>query len=179
MSDFFATLDGTLDEVWQRLARGVADRDAPARHPVLATVGATGGEARIVILRSADRAAGRLTVHTDLASEKVAELRSNPAATLLVWEASVRFQIRLRVRAEVAKGDAALWEAVPEASRAVYGGVPMPGESLADPAAFEPFPTRDRFGVIDCTVREIETLHLGTPHRRARFRDGTAGWVAP
>ena len=59
------TLDDTLNDVWQRLGRGVADRKAPARHPVLATVGKNGGEARMVVLRGADRATGCLEVHTD------------------------------------------------------------------------------------------------------------------
>jgi drug/metabolite transporter (DMT)-like permease len=54
-------------QVWARLLRGVGDRHAPARHPVLATV-AQGGmpQARTVVLRAADAAAGTLDIHTDL-----------------------------------------------------------------------------------------------------------------
>ena len=85
------------DRAWQKIARGVADRRAPARHPVLATVGREGGgEARIVVLRGADRQAATLVLHTDGASAKVGEVRAEPRATLLVWDPGARLQIRMR-----------------------------------------------------------------------------------
>ena len=56
MSETGHSLAATLDRAWAMLAAGVADRTAPARHPVLATVGRGGGaEARVVVLRGADR----------------------------------------------------------------------------------------------------------------------------
>lgn len=179
MTDPFATLEGTLDQVWQRLGRGVADRRAPARHPVLATAGAEGGEARVVVLRGLDRAAGTLEIHTDTASGKVADLRANPGATLLVWDEKAKLQIRLRVTIAIAEADPAAWARVPDTARGVYGGTPPPGTPITAPQDHAPAPDPARFAVLTARLREIETLHLGTPHRRAMFRDGGATWLAP
>ena len=91
-----AALDSLRDQVWLRLQRGVADRHAPARHPVLATV-TPGGmpQARTVVLRGADPDAGVLEVHTDLMSGKVCDLRANPMAALHVWDAGAHLQTRI------------------------------------------------------------------------------------
>lgn len=182
----FETLPGTLDQVWQRLARGVTDRRAPARHPVLATAGLDGGaEARIVVLRAVDRALGRIEVHTDTASGKIAEIRADPGAALVIWEPRAQFQIRLGATATILTGAdaAARWARIPEGARVNYGGDPAPGTPLTDPSDHASGASQDRFAVLDLRIDAIETLHLGrTRHRRARFlrADGFAGhWVAP
>lgn len=178
MTDPLATLPGTLDEVWRQLELGVADRTAPARHPVLATAGGEGAEARMVVLRAADRARGTLEIHTDVRSGKVAELRAEKRASLHVWIPDAGLQIRLRCHVQILAGGAAApyWDAVPVSARALYGGDPAPGQNIdrpddhaagADPACF-------------CVLRgrlvEIETLQIAEPqHRRAVFR-AAAGW---
>jgi hypothetical protein len=186
MSKAFETLPATLDAVWQRLGRGVADRRAPARHPVLATAGLHGGAAaRVVVLRAADRAAARIEVHTDTASGKIAELRADPACALVVWDPRAQLQIRLSATATILTGDAAAsrWARIPDGARTNYGGSPAPGAPLSDPDDHAPGATSDRFAVLDLALDAIETLHLGRDrHRRARFlrADGFAGqWIAP
>lgn len=173
------SLEDTLNDVWQRLGRGVADRRAPARHPVLATCGADGAEARVVVLRGADRADATLEVHTDTASAKVAELREHPNATLLIWDQKARLQIRVRVAVAIAEADPIVWARVPDTARGVYGGMPQPGTPINAPEDHQPNPEPARFAVLTCKIREIETLHLSNPHRRARFRDDAAQWIAP
>jgi len=177
-------LGALFEEVWQRLRRGVADRRAAARHPVLATTGTAGGaEARVVVLRAADRAAGRLQVHTDAASAKVAELAAEPRASLLVWDARARLQVRLRVRVAVRPGSAVEWARVPEGARRAYGGHPAPGTQLAGPEGHDPAPDPARFTVLEAEIAEIEVLRLADErHLRARFRraEGWRGaWLAP
>ena len=85
---------GTLyDPAWHRVIRGVRDRHAPARHPTLATVSSEGlPQARTVVLRKADRTSGRLEIHTNLFSAKVAELKAMPDAAPF---AVVHLHIRL------------------------------------------------------------------------------------
>lgn len=180
------TLPGTLDQVWQRLARGVADRRAPARHPVLATAGADRGpSARLVVLRAADRGEARLEVHTDTASGKIADLRADPRAALVIWEARAHLQIRIEAVATILTGAEAAgrWARIPDGARQNYGGTPPPGTPLSDPADHVPAPASGRFAVLDLRIEAIETLHLGrTLHRRARFvrADEFAGqWIAP
>jgi pyridoxamine 5'-phosphate oxidase len=179
MVEWYTELATTFDEVWRELARGVADRHAAARHPAVATVGRDGGgEVRTVVLRAADRAAGRVAFHTDLAATKVAEIRAAPRLALMVWDAHLRLQIRLRATAEVHTGAAVadVWAELSEAERANYGGAPTPGTPLAAPEDHEAGADPRRFAVVRCALDEIETLHLGPDrHRRARFT-AAAGW---
>ena len=74
-------------EVWARLTRGVHDRHAPARHPTLATAAPEGRpQARTVVLRAADKAAGTLDIHTDLRSAKVKDVRRR-----MIWNKRPNF----------------------------------------------------------------------------------------
>lgn len=185
MSDVFASLAATLDAVWTCLEEAVDDPGSPARTPTLATLGKDGApEARKVVLRATDRANATLTVHTDLRSAKASELVAEPRATLLFWDHTRALQIRVRAVAEVRSGaDASKdWAAVPPKARENYGVAPRPGHEInhADDYALQPEP--QNFAVLDFRMDEIETLHLGERHRRARFlrHDGFTGlWLAP
>ena len=179
------TLGWLSDAVWRQLDRGVADGQAPARHLALATVGSAGAEIRTVVLRSADRGAATLDVHTDAATPKVAQLRADPRASLMFWDPAENLQVRLRVRVSVIVGPEAeaTWREVPEAARANYGSEPAPGTPIAHPDGYRAGVTQDRFAILRAAIAEIDAVHLGrTPHRRALFAagDGFAGcWLAP
>lgn len=166
-----------LDLVWRHLGRGAVDRKHPARHPTLATIGPDGPEARTLVLRAADRATGTLDLHTDLASPKVAQIHAEPRVAVHVWVPKARLQIRARARAEVSQGDAALFETLPAAARANYGGA-VPGGPPGDPdTPGDPA----RFGVIRLTLHRIDALALTDPHVRVVFEapDWTGVPVAP
>lgn len=178
-------LDTLRAQVWTRLLRGVGDRHSPARHPAFATVAPDGTpEIRTVVLRAADPVAGRLDVHTDLRSAKVAALRHNPNAALHVWDSTAHLQTRIAALVEVMTGDAvaSLWQQVPETSQAAYGTMPAPGTPIAAALAYHKSPDPAAFVVLRCTVQAIDALQLGPNHRRARFDriDGWRGqWLAP
>ncbi|MEO1677953.1 MAG: pyridoxamine 5'-phosphate oxidase family protein [Pseudomonadota bacterium] len=182
--DPYATLSALFNDIWTRIGRGVADRRAPARHPILATSGVRGGgEARVVVLRAASRAAGTIEVHTDAASAKVAELQADPRATLLIWDEGARLQIRLRLNMSMRPGTEAEWAWVPDPSRRAYGGTPPPGAALMAPDHHDPTPSMARFMIVEGEVLEIDALFLGAArHKRALFRRETAWegeWIAP
>ncbi|MEM8958544.1 MAG: pyridoxamine 5'-phosphate oxidase family protein [Pseudomonadota bacterium] len=184
MTDWWLQTETLLARTWLLLGRGVTDRRAAARHPVLATVSPEGwADARTVVLRGVVAESALLTIHTDSASDKVAALRTEPRCTLLVWDARAHLQIRIRAQADITLGDAAAWARVPDGARQVYGGTPPPGTALKDPADHVPDPDQARFAVIDCRAEAIDLLHLGPDrHRRARYTrsDGWRGqWIAP
>ncbi|WP_102108505.1 pyridoxamine 5'-phosphate oxidase family protein [Oceaniglobus roseus] len=175
-----------LDRAWRLLEEGVANASAPCRTGVLATAGRAGGaEARWVVLRRAARDLAEVEVHTDSASDKVAELARDPLATLGFYAPDPKVQLRLRLSVRILTGDAVAdrWARIPEAARKAYGGEPAPGAPLAAPEDHAPGVSRDRFAVLVGRVDEIDMLHLGADrHRRARFAaaDGFAGgWIAP
>lgn len=186
MSEWFETLDGLREQAWQRLSRGVADKRAPSRRPILATRGTDGGaEARMVVLRGADRETGTLEIHTDIASPKIAELRAEPRASLVIWEAKADLQIRLRTVVDIVAGPEAdrAWDRVPEPARDAYGGTPEPGRPLPAPERYEAGARRDRFAILRARITRMDLLHLGRDmQRRAVLGPGPdyAGtWVAP
>ena len=186
MSDWWTDLDTLYARVWDGLIDGVHRRDAAARFAALATAGQTGGaEARMVVLRGADRTAAKLFIHTDTLSAKVAELRADPRATLLVWDAADHLQIRLKGEVGIDTGACVSpdWQSIPEPTRRVYGNAHEPGGGLACPEALTVTPDQSRFAVMTLTLREIDTLHLGREaHHRARYRRswGWRGrWIAP
>lgn len=172
-------------EVWRHLTRGVHDRHAPARHPTLATVSLDGRpQARTVVLRAADKAAGTLDIHTDLRSAKVVDLRANPFAALHVWDTSAHLQLRIDARVTVLTGPdvAATWKGVPETSRGAYGSTPAPGQAIAKALGYPKAADPACFAVLRLEILTVDALHLGPNHRRARFdrKTGWAGaWLAP
>jgi pyridoxamine 5'-phosphate oxidase len=185
MNEWWLSLPTTLDQVWLRLGRGVVDRKADARHPMLATAGAGGPEARIVVLRQAVRALSAVSVYTDIRSAKITDLRQETRASLLVWEQKARLQIRLRAHVEILSGQAVAeqWQRVPSAARNVYGSQPSPGTPMDHPNQLLAQANPDVFAVLVCNIKEIETLYLGPDlHQRAKFCADTAWagqWLAP
>ncbi|MDJ0822900.1 MAG: pyridoxamine 5'-phosphate oxidase family protein [Paracoccaceae bacterium] len=176
------TLDGLRDAAWQAMARGVADRRHPARHPTLGTLSADGPQLRTVILRGWSD--GVAEIHTDAASGKVGQLQADPRAALHVWIDKSRLQLRLSTEVTVTLADAQRWARVPEASRTVYGGEPAPGTPITQPEDFQPAAEFARFTVLHCRVMLADILYLGAEgHQRAQYRraeDGWDGsWVAP
>jgi hypothetical protein len=173
-----------LNAVWRGLVAGVAERAAPARHPVLASVARGGGaEARVVVLRGADRTRGVVEIHTDALSDKVGELAAEPRAALVIWDPAAALQTRLRVEVSARAGTAAEWARIPPGAQIVYGGTPPPGTPLDAPEAHAPAPDPARFTVLTCRILEVDALHLGADrHQRALFTraEGWAGrWIAP
>jgi hypothetical protein len=166
-----------LDTVWSRLERGVADRRHPARHPVLATIGPDGPEARTLVLRRADRSEAALELHTDALSPKAAQIAADPRVALHVWIPKDRLQIRARAHAALHRGDPALFASLPPEARANYGG-PAPGDApSAEPSEGDP----NRFIVMRCKLHEIDALVLEETHRRALYSapDWSGRWIAP
>ncbi len=177
---------GTLyDHAWQRLVRGVHDRHAPARHPTLATVSPDGlPKARTVVLRAADKSLGRLEIHTNLHSSKIADLMARPLAALHVWDNGSRLQIRVEADVEIASGAdvAHTWARVPDRSRTAYSSSHTPGHPIPSALAYDNAPDPSVFAVLHLNIRSLDLLHLGSDHRRAQFtrENGWAGqWLVP
>ncbi len=178
-------LDTLYDHAWQRLVRGVHDRHAPARHPTLATVSPEGlPKARTVVLRAADRSQGRLEIHTNLHSSKIADLMARPVAALHVWDHGSRLQIRVEADVEIASGAAVAdtWARVPDRSRTAYSSSHTPGHPIPSALAYDNEPDQSVFAVLQLNMRALDLLHLGTDHRRAQFtreRDWAGQWLVP
>ncbi|MCC1491249.1 pyridoxamine 5'-phosphate oxidase family protein [Cognatishimia sp. F0-27] len=179
----FATPDELRRAAWQHMARGVADRRHPARHPTLGTIGADGPQLRTVVLRGWDPA-GIAEIHTDSASAKTREIAEDPRVALHVWIPKQNLQMRLMATARMIHADEERWGKIPPGAQIVYGGTPAPGTPIDAPEMHSPGATITRFTALSLTVNRLDLVHLGEDlHRRVmvqRSKDGwSSEWVAP
>ena len=166
------------DSIWLRLV-DAADASKPPlglKSLTLATVGIDGSpQARTIILRAADPVARTVAFHADRTSAKITELRRDPRATLVGWDADARLQLRLTTTIDVHLDDAdadAFWASQPASALDVYRVRPPAGSVVAsaDDVGRADAPQRERFALLVARVASIEWLWLGKPaQRRGRF----------
>jgi pyridoxine/pyridoxamine 5'-phosphate oxidase len=192
--DFYNDLDLTFDHAWTLWVRGGADRRSAFHTPVVATVDASGApQARVMVLRQADREARSLRFHTDRRSGKVAELAVRPDISVLGYDAASKIQLRVRGTGMILQtGDAveAAWEKTGLPSRKCYlahagpgslsevptSGLPD-GYDARDPTLAQSLAGRAHFSILMVTVDSIEWVYLAASgHRRARFDWTGADW---
>ncbi|MBC7506121.1 MAG: pyridoxamine 5'-phosphate oxidase family protein [Sandarakinorhabdus sp.] len=188
-----------LDMAWRLLGRGAADRRSPVHTPVVTSVDGDGSpDARVMVLRSADRGAALLRFHTDARSPKCAAL-DGAAVSVLAYHPGEAVQLRLagtaRILVQGAEVDR-IWAASTPFARRCYlleaapgSPLPAPGSGLPawvegrKPEVAELVPARANFALVMVDVAAVDWLHLAQAgHRRARFAvgDGWQGaWVVP
>ncbi|SLN66264.1 pyridoxamine 5'-phosphate oxidase [Aquimixticola soesokkakensis] len=173
-------------EAWHALSPSAPQTPPQARRVVLSTLDAEGApQARILVLRHARADTAIVEMHTDAATPKVAQIARDPRASLTFWDESRSLQLRLTGRVSVITGAQAqtAWDAVPAFARANYGVEPIPGQTIATPAAFARTPDPARFAVLRFGVDTLDAVVLCDPqHRRAFFersRQFSGVWCAP
>ena len=168
---------------WQALAEATRQREHPFRLMAVATVDDAAADLRTVILREVEADQHRLIFFTDARSPKVAQLRANPAATLLVWSQALGWQLRLRVTLSVDTDGLAVssrWARLKLSPAAQDYLSPLPPGAPVEPYQPERA-TREQFAVVTAQVLSIDWLELHADgHRRARFDAvGQGLWVTP
>ena len=182
----FEDADRLLAALWSRLA------SKPFRTQTLSTVGLDGSpQARSVIVRDVDAAGRAIACHTDRTSPKVAELRRDPRAAWLAWDAAERLQLRVTSTVSVHLDDAladAMWASQPASSLAIYRVERASSTPIDRPtdAGRRDAPDRSRFAVLRASASAIEWLSLADAdaHRRGRFTFDASGaarhaWLVP
>ena len=177
------SLQAIENALWRELQAAPHDPQHPWRTPVLATTDGRSGDARTVVLRQADRAQALLLVYSDARSAKVAQARTHPEATLVMWSPALSWQLRLRVQLEVSTDGLELssrWAQLklhPGAQD--YLSALAPGTPLDSALAARG--ERAHFAMIEARVHSIDWLELHAEgHRRARFGgETTPTWLQP
>jgi pyridoxamine 5'-phosphate oxidase len=194
---FYDDLDATLAEALRLIAAGVADRRSAFHHPTLGTVGRGANQPRLrtMILRAFDPGARSLRFHTDLRSEKTAEIQMDGQVGVHFYDPEAKIQIRMDGWAQLHTHDSiadAAWAETRPFSRQVYGVEPEGGAQIAAGGAFTlPEATeaatdvgRKNFCAVVVDIVSLEWLFLASEgHRRALFDfvgDERKGqWLAP
>ena len=179
---FYDSLDDSLNEAWQLLGRGTADRRSAFHAPVVASVDSQGHpSARTMILRSADRATRTLGFHTDIRSIKIAHWRARPEVCIIAYDGVKKIQLRLNGEARLHANDeraTTAWQNSRAMSRLTYCVDDAPGSVIATPTTLPapkldivndladegldqlPEMGRENFCVVTVHVTSIEWVYL-------------------
>lgn len=176
-------LPALLDRAWSMLETAVSDRHAPMRWLTVATGGADGPDARVMVLRGADRSTGTLNFYSDRRAAKITAILADPRVAIIGYDPASRVQLRLRGRAAVSTGGSsvdAAWAAIGETGRDAYRTDTAPGSPIA--CTSDGWPAAGRsgradFAVVTVTLTHIESLDLAaTGHLRASWQPAVDGW---
>jgi hypothetical protein len=182
-----ADLDAVHAALWQELTRAPHDKHHEWRTPVLATVDGEMADARTVVLREADSNAQTLLIFSDARAGKLAQLQSRPLGMLVLWSRRLSWQLRLRVRLTAQTDGLAVasrWARLrltPAAQDYLSPVTPgLPCTPPADGSAGPPASERGHFALLQAQVLSSDWLELHRAgHRRARFDEAGARWLAP
>ncbi len=170
---------------WIELQHAATQREHPFRLLGLATVDSDGegADLRTVVLRECAAVTQTLVFFTDARSPKVAQLRAHPRATLMVWNARLGWQLRLRVQLDIETCGLAVssrWARLKMTPAAFDYLSPLPPGAPVERYLPERA-TREHFAVVSARVQAIDWLELHADgHRRAHFdAAGDGQWVVP
>lgn len=173
---------------WLELQHAAQQRGHPFRLMALSTVADTPAgpqaELRHVVLREVRADAGTLVFFTDARSPKVAQMRTHPQGTLLVWSERLGWQLRLRVALQPETeglGVSSRWARLKMTPAAHDYLSPLPPGTPVDHRYAPERASREHFAVVNARVQAIDWLELHADgHRRARFdAQGAGQWLTP
>lgn len=185
------------DLIWRTLARAVKDRHHGMHTSGLVAISADNlPNPRIVTLRRIDPSQRVIICHTDIRSEKVAEIERNPNVAWLCYDIRTRLQFRISAVARIER-DSPLadeqWGRSALSSRRCYLAPHAPGtpsDTLLSnipphmagrqPTLEESEPGRPNFAIVVTTALRADVLELAAEgHRRVMLTfGGPARWVA-
>lgn len=174
--------------IWALLQQATESPGDPLRTPGLATSSLAGPVVRTVVLRAARPEARILLAYTDLRSAKVGQLRRQPRAAWLFYDAARALQIRIHGTVCLHAGNALAeecWNALSEGSRRNYLSLPGPGEALParetgvrrNSETVESAQAQANFAVLSCQAWTMDCLCLSEQgNTRASFHWESSAW---
>lgn len=186
-TEFYNDLKSSLTKAWDVIEPGASKRSSPAHTPVVGTVDRDGiPQLRVMVLREADRNTRRLRFHTDARSAKIDEIALNSHASVLMYDAGEKLQLRLGGKAHLVSDTAIVdiaWLGSTPFARRCYMSEMPPATPSAEPTSGLPkwiegrqpdetqlIGARENFALLWFEVRSIDWLFLANNgHRRARW----------
>ena len=183
---YYNDLDKIYSKIWDLLISGLKNRNAPFHIPVFISGNKNKPDGRIVVLRGVDKKEKKIWFHSDIRSNKVKILKSNPDATLLFYDKKEKIQLRITGNIKINyQNDFSKksWEKTIHMSRQCYLGKEIPGTNTSIPTSglsknidnFKYSIEESEIGyknfcVVQTFIESIEWLYLAAKgHRRALF----------
>ncbi len=184
--EYYNDLDKTYLKIWNLLKNGLADRNAPFHIPIFINGYKNTFDGRIVVLRGIDEKEKKIWFHSDIRSNKIKIIKSNPQSSLLFYDKIEKIQLRIGGSAKINYQNNITkksWEKTAHMSRQCYLGEEAPGLKTKSPTSglsddinnskytFEESECGYKnFCVVEVFISSIEWLYLAAKgHRRAYF----------
>ena len=184
--DYYNNLDKVYLKIWELLKLGLQNRDLPFHIPVFVCGNKNSSDGRIVVLRGVDEKEKKIWFHSDIRSNKIKILKSNPEANLLFYDKNEKIQLRISGIAKINYQNhisKKSWEKTAHMSRQCYLGNKAPGTNVSTPTSGlsadvdnlkytkeESEIGYKNFCVVETIIKSIEWLYLAAKgHRRAYF----------
>ena len=184
--DYYNDLDKVYHKIWELLKIGLENRDLPFHIPVFISGIKKNSDGRIVVLRGVDEKEKKIWFHSDIRSNKMKILKSNPKAVLLFYDKNEKIQLRVSGNTKINYQNHITkksWEKTAHMSRQCYLGSKAPGSKSSAPTSGlttdvdnlkytkeESEIGYKNFCVIETYIKSIEWLYLAAKgHRRAYF----------
>ena len=136
--DYYNDLDKVYSKIWNLLKTGLQNRNAPFHIPVFICNNRNKSDGRIVVLRGLDEKEKKIWFHSDIRSNKVKILKSNPEGALLFYDKSEKIQLRIYGSTKINyKNDITKksWSKTLHMSRQCYLGNIAPGSNALTPTS--------------------------------------------
>ena len=184
--DYYNDLDKVYFKIWELLKIGLQNRDLPFHIPVFICGEKNYSDGRIVVLRGVDENDKKIWFHSDIRSNKIKILKSNPKAVLLFYDKDEKIQLRISGNVKINYQNHITkqsWEKTAHMSRQCYLGDNAPGLNASIPTSGLSADVNNlkytkeeseigykNFCVIETYIKSIEWLYLAAKgHRRAFF----------
>ena len=184
--DYYNDLDKIYLKIWDLLILGLQNRDLPFHLPVFICGDKNKSDGRIVVLRGIDEKEKKIWFHSDIRSNKVKILKSNPKVSLMFYDKNEKIQLRIAGSSKINYQNLVTkksWEKTAHMSRQCYLGNKAPGSDFSVPTSGltedidnlkyskeESEVGYKNFCVIETFIKSIEWLYLAAKgHRRAYF----------
>jgi 3-hydroxyisobutyrate dehydrogenase len=198
INEFSYNLTDLEKDCWSRLVTGATKSKDSFHTPSIATLSQGEVSMCTVVLRKAIPTERALRFHTDIRSNKWAELALNNSISALFYDASARIQLRVKGKAILHFNNELTreaWEKTTLSSRKCYltefspsSLVASPTSGLAEAIEQENFSLLEsevgyqNFGIVSIQVESIDWLWLNhAGHRRAFFdyKRDSFQWMIP
>ena len=184
--DYYNDLDKVNQKIWEMLSSGLKNRDAPFHIPVFICGDKEKFDGRIIVLRGGDENDKKIWFHSDIRSNKIKILKSNPKAVLLFYDIDEKIQLRISGICKINYKNSfteTSWKKTAHMSRQCYLGDKAPGLDFPTPTSGLTKNVDDlkyskeeseigykNFCVVETYIKSIEWLYLAAKgHRRAYF----------
>jgi len=176
----------SLSEIRQvvisELAKGAVKKKYPFGNVVLSTLEGEFARSRWVVFRHFTDA-GNFLIYTDLRSDKIRQIESNPNCTLLYYHNRQGLQVRVNGKAKIHNQNeltAKYWPGVKGNSAKNYTTEKAPGTPISSISEGEEWneALNDKyFSILEIAPTEMDVLQLGREgHIRARFIKEDGDW---